>query len=362
MKHIRRMSRLLCLALLLPMLLTGCSASSGEKQIFPICISMDRLTDGRLQLAVQVNTMTSDKAAEYAVFTAAGDDFDQTLEILGASMPYPLHFGQLRLCLIGEELAAGEELPALLAPLGRLYTINRGAAVMIACGNAAEVMAAQKPDLGVRLSTYLDQLLARLRQERLTPSETLGELLILTGSGYRDPLLGLCAVNQAAGPDEGASDQGGQQSGAEGGSQPVFGRTGSIAIGEPSPGNDLPRELQAGSLPRKGGNPVEYTGCAAVGDDRAAILLTATQTRLILTLRETARISGLTETSARVTLPESGGVSPQEAADVLSLLQNAGCDVLGLGAAAARGYMTEDAWRQHLPDVRRMTLEIGVEE
>lgn len=364
MKGIRCISLpiLFYLAVLLPALLTGCGVSSGEKQIFPICMSMDRLEDGRLQLAVQVNTMNDGNAAEYAVFAAAGDTFGQTLEILGASMPYPLHFGQLRLCLIGGELAAGEELAMLLAPLGEMYTINRGAAVMITSGRAAEVMAAQKPDLGVRLSTYLDQLLARLRQERLTPSETLGDLLILLGSGYRDPLLGVCAVNPAAGPDESASDGSDRQGGAQGDSKPAFSASGSIAIGEPSPEDDLPRELQAGSLPRKGGNPVEYTGCAAVGAGRAAVLLTASQTRLILTLRDEARISGLTEARARVTLPADAGVQPEEAAKVLGRLQNAGCDVLGLGAAAARRCLTEAEWRQKLPDVRRITLEIVTEE
>lgn len=352
---------LLYLALLLPALLTGCSASSGEKQIFPICMSMDRLADGRLQLAVQVNTMNAGNASEYAVFAAAGDSFGQTLEILGASMPYPLHFGQLRLCLIGSGLAA-EDLSGLLGPLGELYTINRGAAVMIASGSAAEVMAAQKPDLGVRLSTYLDQLLARLRQERLTPSETLGDLLSLLGSGYRDPLLGVCAVNPAAGPDESASDKAGQQGGAQEEGRPAFGASGSIAIGEPSPEDDLPRALQAGSLPRKGGNPVEYTGCAAVSGGRATVLLTAPQTRLILSLRDAARISGLTDARARVILPVDAGVSPEAAAEVLTVLQNAGCDVLGLGAAAARRSLTEAEWRQKLPDVRRVTLEIVAEE
>ena len=62
--------------------LTGCSASSGEKQIFPICMSLDRLADGRLQLAVQVSSMAQEDG--YAVFTAAGDSFEEALEILAS--------------------------------------------------------------------------------------------------------------------------------------------------------------------------------------------------------------------------------------------------------------------------------------
>ena len=324
--------------LLLLLALTGCSASSGEKQIFPICMSMDRLEDGRLQLAVQVSDMSGEKATEYTVFVAAGDSFGQTLEILGASMPYPLHFGQLRLCLVEYELAAQEELQALLEPVSQLYTINPETAVMVCMGDAAKTMAAQKPDLGVRLSTYLDQLLARLRQEKLAPPETLRDVMSMLRSGYRDPLLGLCAVNAATGPDDAAGGGGesGHSSGGGGESQAAFNPTGSIAIGEPSPGDNLPAELTAGSLPRKGGNPVEYIGCATVGKGRVTGTLTALETRLGLTLREAATISGVTSSGAQVQLPRDSRIPLAEAVQLVTKWQLLRCDALGVIAAAAR--------------------------
>ena len=137
---------ILCALLLLLLPLTGCSASSGEKQIFPICLSLDRLPDRRIRLAVQVSSMKEENG--YTVFSAAGDSVAQALEILGASMPYPLHFGQLRLCLLGGELLSDGELAPVLRPLGQLDTISPDAAVFAVMGSTADAMAAQQPDLG----------------------------------------------------------------------------------------------------------------------------------------------------------------------------------------------------------------------
>ena len=357
----QRRGRLLpSLCILLLLTLTGCSASSGEKQIFPICMSMDRLEDGRLQLAVQVSDMSGDKANEYTVFTAAGDSFGQTLEILGASMPYPLHFGQLRLCMLGYELAAKEDLLALLTPLDQLYTLNPDAAVMVCQGNAAKTMAAQKPDLGVRLSTYLDQLLARLRQENLTPPETLRDVMGMLQSGYRDPLLGLCALNAATGPDDAAKENGTSGSGE---AASVFNPSGSIAIGEPSPGDDLPGELTAGSLPRKGGNPVEYIGCGVVGNGRVTGAFTALETRLALALRQEAAICQITGSTAQVNLPKECGIPLDAAVQLVTKWQFLGADGLGVISHLAKKCRTEDEFstlRQDM-DPSRLVLTITFE-
>lgn len=325
--------------LLLLLLLCGCSASSGEKQIFPVCMSMDRLEDGRLQLAVQVSDMSGDKATEYTVFAAAGDSFEQTLEILGASMPYPLHFGQLRLCMVGYQAAAQEDLLSLLMPVSRLDTIRFDAAVMVCMGNAAQTMAAQKPDLGVRLSTYLDQLLARLRQEKLAPPESLRDVMVLLQTGYRDPLLGLCALNAASGPDEAAAGSGDNASGGE--AKAAFSQPERIAIGEPAPGVDLPQELTAGSLPRKGGNPVEYIGCAVVGKGRVTGTLTALETRLALKLRQQAYISDVTASGAKVMLSSKEKVDLEQSVQLVTKCQHLSCDLLGVMAAGARESRSE---------------------
>ncbi|MBR2925215.1 MAG: hypothetical protein IKC28_09330 [Clostridia bacterium] len=354
----RRTPALLGAALCLLLFLTGCSAASGEKQIFPICMSMDRLSDGRLQLAVQVSQMGSDKSDEYAVFTAAGDTFGQTLEILGASMPYPLHFGQLRLCMVGYSLAVEEELHALLMPLDELYTINPRTAVVVCMGNAAQTMAAQKPDLGVRLSTYLDQLLARLRQEKLTPPETLRDVVRMLKAGRRDPLLGLCSLNDAAGPDDAAKGSSGSGSTpGESSTQAVFGPSGRIAIGEPSPGDDLPPDMTAGSLPRKGGNPVEYIGCAVVGQGRVTGTLTALETRLALTLRQEGRVSHVTKEEAWVILPPEKNLELNQAAQLVTKCQQLGCDLLDVTSAYAKENPTiSEDFLFLKPDAMRLTI------
>jgi hypothetical protein len=319
---------ILCALLLLLFPLTGCSASSGEKQIFPICLSLDRLPDRRIQLAVQVSSMAQEGG--YTVFTAAGDSFAQTLEILSASMPYPLHFGQLRLCLLGWDLVGGGALGPVLEPLGQLDTISPDAAVFAVMGNAAQAMAAQKPDLGVRLSTYLDQLLTRLEQEKLTPGLTLWDVLHQLGDGQGDPLLGLCALNSRMAAQSGGEQQAPSALPALSGMK----QTGSIAIGEPSPGAELPPALTAGDLPRDGGNPVEYVGCAAVGGGQVTGILTAAETRLLLTLRQQATVTCTGADQAEIAVPVH--LYTEETVQLVTKIQQLSCDALGVRAAAAK--------------------------
>jgi hypothetical protein len=332
------------------LLLTGCSASSGEKQIFPICMSMDRLEDGRLQLAVQVSSMDSGEA----VFAAAGDSFEQTLEILGASMPYPLHFGQLRLCILGDTLARESDLTELLMPLYRLYTINPDATVMVSLGNAAKTMAAQKPDLGVRLSTYLDQLLTRLEQEKLTPGLTLWDVLHQLGDGQGDPLLGLCALNSRMAAQSGGEQQAPSALPALSGMK----QTGSIAIGEPSPGAELPPALTAGDLPRDGGNPVEYVGCAAVGGGQVTGILTAAETRLLLTLRQQATVTCTGADQAEIAVPVH--LYTEETVQLVTKIQQLSCDALGVRAAAVKLSNKTQPIEIYMPSKRFATMHLTI--
>ncbi len=349
----------LLLILLCLLTLTSCGASSGEKQIFPICMSIDRTEDGGLRLGVQVSSLSADSADAYTVFFADGDDFAQALEIMGASMPYPLHFGQLRLLMISREIAETEQLSQLLWQVYGLHTIRPHAAVMVALEDAGETMKAQKPDLSVRLSTYLDQLLVRLRQERLTPAETLTDVMRLIGSGYGDPLLGVCAVH----PD--MKQQGNEKPAtppsAEGGGQPAFAAPqGVIAIGEPSPGNELPEDTIAGKLPREGGNPVEYVGCAAISKDHVTACFTAEQTRLLLLLRENAQVHHVTKQGASVTIKEKEDLSLQPVKEILSLLRANRCDALGIGAAATKAFLTQKDFQQYANTVNFADLPLTI--
>lgn len=353
----RPMLPILC-ALLLLLSLTGCSASSGEKQIFPICMSLDRLPDQRIRLAVQVSSMTEEDG--YTVFSAAGDSCAQALEILGASMPYPLHFGQLRLCLLGWGLVGGGELAPVLRPLAQLDTISPDAAVFAVMGDAAEAMAAQQPDLGVRLSTYLDQLLTRLEQEKLTPGLTLWDVLHQLGGGQGDPLLGLCALNpRMAAESSKEQQQAGQPAGAA--ALPALSgskQSGSIAIGEPSPGEKLPPALTAGDLPRDGGNPVEYVGCAAVGGGFVTGTLTAAETRLLLTLRQQAKVTCTDAGHAEIAVPVH--LYTDETIQLVTKMQQLSCDALGVEAAAAKLFSKAQQQDSPLPSARFAAMGLTI--
>ena len=92
---------LLCLILAAAPLLGACSYASLERQVYPICLSVDLDEKGRYQVGVQApQSSTESGAAAYDVLTATGDSFADAMRVLSASTPYPFNFSQVRLCLL----------------------------------------------------------------------------------------------------------------------------------------------------------------------------------------------------------------------------------------------------------------------
>lgn len=190
----------------------------------------------------------------------------------------------MRLCLLSYDLASTTHLRPLLRTLFEMPSMRPDAYVMVALGNAAEVMAAQKPDLGMRLSTHLNLLFEQLRQERMLPYSSLSSCVQELGDGKADPLVCICAINQNLVPEQDKSQgeaSGGQQGGSD---QSGGGGSGTDAAafagGEPWSGAMLPEDILAGLLPQTSVNPVEYLGSAAVSEGRVSGILTARETQI----------------------------------------------------------------------------------
>lgn len=87
MKRLLLMPALLAAALLL----SACSYASLERQVYPICLSVDLDEQGRYQVGVQApQSSTASGAAAYDVLTATGDTFPDAMRVLAATTPYPL--------------------------------------------------------------------------------------------------------------------------------------------------------------------------------------------------------------------------------------------------------------------------------
>ena len=340
-KHLHLFILLLCL----PLTLCGCSHSYLERQVYPLCISIDLTENGQFRVGLQAPQSGSSANAAYDVLSATGETPTDALRVLAASIPYPLNFSQIRLCLIDYELAAAQPLRPLLRTLFELPTMRPNAYVMAALGDAYDVMQAQKPDFGMRLSTHLNLLFERLRQEQTLPDSTLSSCVRELSDGRSDLLLCICAVNARL-EQQNQSHSGGGDTGGAGSD----GASAAFSIGETWSDQLLPEGVMAGMLPRTSQNPVEYLGAATVSDGRVSGTLTAEETQLaVRVLLESERRVALGENTLQlqVKIKKGAALEGQEAA-ILTLvrkLQNLHSDALLFGCEASRAFYTDAAWQ-----------------
>ena len=360
------MNKLWLILLCLP-LLTGCGLGLLEREVYPLVISVDMEADGRITVGIQAPESLADGAEPvYDVLCATGDTPEAALSLLRASTPFPLNFCQVRLCLVGYDLASAQELRPLLRWLLNLPAMRPDAHVMIALGQAESVMEAQKPDFGMRLSNHLNLLFERLGQEDLLPDAPLSLCVQRLSDPLDDLLLGLCALNQTVAEEQQKQQDAkhvsllpkGEMAGrgenpAEGwvqvsapagllpadeiaGILPRQGET--LAEGWmqlSAPAGLLPADEMAGMLPRQGQNPVEYIGSAVVARGRVAGTLTARQTQLMLqTIRFASPSAAIRQDGLQLSLslPEELKPHRQEITQTLQTLQQMGCDLMTFSA------------------------------
>lgn len=317
-----RWVKICCLCLCLP-LLTACDYGMLEREIYPLCISLDLETDGRYTVGVQApENVIGDAKPVYDILTATGASPQEALDLLATSTPFPLNFCQVRLCLVSYELSTTQPLRPMLSWLLNLPTMRPNVQVMVSIGQARQAMAAQQPDFGMRLSNHLNLLFQRLSQENRLPKSTLAACVQRMADPLDDLLLGLCAVNPVV-EEAQQSNQSNQDA------EPA------VAIGEPWSGDLLPDGAMAGMLPREGLNPVEYLGSAVVAQDRVRGVLNARQTQLMLiAIGQAKRHVHFSEQGMSVTLETNEALAPyrQELQETLEKLRQMGCDLMGFSA------------------------------
>ena len=352
------MKKLLVLCLCLP-LLSSCSFVTLERQIYPICMSIDAEEGKGFRIGVQAPRASESSGASYEIITASGETFHEALQVLSASTPYPLNFSQIRLCLLGYPLAVKTELRPLLRSVLELPTMRPNCYLSVALGSALDVMQYQQPDFGMRLSTHLSLMLDRMQKNHLLPGSTLAYCVRELGDGRSDFLIGVSAVNRALVPEEEKSKQE-SQGGEEGG-----GSTPAAAIGEPWTDAIVPPDLLAGLLPHTSQNPVEYLGAAAVSNGRVSGLITADEVQLALRLMEEASIRvarGEEKMQLQILAKEKSPLAQSTEAiySLMRTLQALNSDPLLFGCEASMGFYTEAAWEQFDFDARYQEAEVVV--
>ncbi len=282
------------ISLALTLSLTGCSVAQPEKQALGLCVSIDRLADGRVRLALQAPVskggLAGEGAAEpgYTLLTADGATPDDALALLHQALPYPPSFTQTRLIVIGLAYAQSAGLHGIVGWLDALPGMRPEACVALCLGDGWTYLKEQKSDLGLLLSKHLDERLAHLRALGVIPDERLAALARRTRAGDEALCVPLCALNskllatqkESGGADGGASEAGGGDSPAFAGDAAPYGSPAESYWSDPAALSAL-----AGTLPHQSENPAELYGAAVMGASGALCLLTGRETQALLALR-----------------------------------------------------------------------------
>ncbi len=374
----KNLAVLLCFCLLVP-LLSSFGITAPDRQVFAICIAIDLQEEDKFVLTVQapqgkpVSGEPSDPsngAAGYMIFGTVSNNLAHALHLLDTTLPFPITFCQLRLCFISTDVLTHHSLTSLTLDLFRFPSIRASANLVVVQGSAMEALKAQQSSFSMRLSTHIDTLLEHLVSNGYLPLSTLSICMQYLGSGRRDPLVGLGAVNpliQSTGDSGGGgSTPGGGGSGSGGGtssggdatkesSQSVFSR--SYPVLEPT---DI-----AGVTITQGGDPVEMMGAAVLNDGYMVGMLSPRECVIFHHLKSNGRlrcvIQGESLTLQILLKPEDINDTVLAEGDALvRKLQALGSDPFGFGNVSAHSFLTNGDWEAYGFHQRYPTAEVYV--
>ena len=351
------MRKLLAALLTLCLLpLAGCyDAVDLNEQIFAVNLALDIGDDAPLCLTVQYPQIVPNgrepaqgnedlQKNGYVLHQVQGETPQQCLQLLRMVTPRRLSLMQLRGLYLSDALAQDQALlQSCIDALTGEHTARPAALLYITRGRAEEVLRAQLPLFGARLSKAQGAQTAALQHQGVIPQATLGRFSAALREGTGGAAI-LAAVNKQHPADAQAAQ---------------------------------PASLLAGDLPRRTADDVDLCGSALIGKD-GLLLLTGYETQLLnlltgdlrtlelpadgvyveVTLRRAPRITVETDGETplfTVRLPlhvHAADASPyaerllRDITALLLKLQQNGLDPLNLAARARAKVLTLHVWRQ----------------
>lgn len=280
------------LLLLLCLGLGGCGLTQQpEHQAYVITLGIDRAQNGQVEVWVQVPSIGGGGSSEdsgsggskYEMFSAQGADLSDALDLLAATLPSRLQLTLTKSVVVAEAVARSQDFKHILDDLVLSYHIYDSAAVIVTRGTARDFLAAQKPSIGIRLSTSVMAALEQFRQSGYIPYNTLYDLFSANHSIYSDPVLILADT----GPEDTQGQDGQGQAPASAGEPPSL--DGQTARNGGGTGEDGPvstaEDAYPGTLPRTGPNLNQYMGCALMRDGQMVGTLDGVSSRWLCVLR-----------------------------------------------------------------------------
>ncbi len=315
--------------LLLPLLMTACSALPAEERAFAVVLAVSR-TGEVWQAAARIPTYQT--GGGYADVSGEGRSLSAALANLDASAPMHLHLSQIRLLVLSAELSHAD-VSAILQVLSGESDMRMDAAVALTRTQQEALMSALKPSTGSRLSKSMDVLLESRHEQGVIPGTTIADALRL---GDREtPVFANLTVTE-----DGIDLSGGWALSFAGAAEEL-----------------TAQEMQLLSLMQSHERPIQLSlpeGEAVLHDASARVYL-GTDAEMTMTLRATR--SSLTADGLEAILAK-------RCQQLLSRLYSAGCDVLAVGRKVVMQTKKMSQWHDMAwPDAcrsLRWTVRVGI--
>ena len=364
MKKLVALLMLLCLSLPLG----GCTHRL-DLCLMVVTVGID-LTDQDIRITIKSPDYSSggkeggEGEAGYLTLSSTGTDWSHAYMQLLSTAPLSLRFGQLREIVISQSSLEHMPLSQLLGFVDRLQNVRSHAMVIVCPEDAKTFIENQTPAIGKRLSKYLDLSLQNHERNGLIPTTTLAIALRDLSGDWRDPLLAYAALSGSPTP--------------------------------PVPGEPL--SLTGGSVSNDGAEDAQYVGALAIGSSGEYTLLTGYEMQLyhlivgrdqqLLFQHNAHYYTAKSRGNARLRLEKTGGGdtlvlslpvtvvyslyegAPSDGAAafleaeitaLIKKLQSVGCDALGYGCLAVRGYDTLYEWNAAGWPARYRSADVRVE-
>ena len=199
----RRLTLLLLVVLLCP-LLAGCQVTGElENQAYVLALGIDRSGDGDIALTARVpkvgkGTDAKEKGADgdspYLTFAAEGRSWPQALEALQRATPREMNLSHIELLVVSEDLARSDAFPALLPRIAETPHLYATARFAVCRGDARSFVGAEQAVIGTRLSAEIKAMLKHYAIQGYIPDSSLAEVYYATNSIYSDPVAICCRM------------------------------------------------------------------------------------------------------------------------------------------------------------------------
>jgi len=193
---LKRILLLLCLFLLL----SGCMPAKQPNDLaYVISMSVDRLDNGEIEIAVQLPAIASGSgdgggSSDYTLMSAAGATFSQALDVMESTSQRSLNLTHMKTLICSADLAGEADFSDLLTEIMLTYRLYGEASLIISMNPAKELLAAQRAVIGERLAQSVSASLEHFTEHGYAPNVTLSDVFFRMHSVYSDPVGVLAAT------------------------------------------------------------------------------------------------------------------------------------------------------------------------